>query len=389
VESLEDKLRRLGVNPRTLEFVFYRVRVPPGQETWKVTYLQFFYKHAFVDALAHGKFQGLPQAMLGRSDYQFTVQPNHLLSVATSSSPAADASFQPSAYHPQYKAVLGLAVPPPPTGTVSRVTILDTGVRTLSHFKIADRKNFVDNSKATDVTDDHGHGTAVATIITDLSPSTEVIVYKVADRNGVASEWDTLAALAARSDAHVINISLAFGLGERVCSKCGRQSHSSRSAVFENMIGQFDTLTPQPITVAAAGNDGNAELTYPARFGNVVAVVSVDAAKQSSSFSNYGEFDHVQERHRNIFAAPGGQVDKANPAANQYVGSAPSGSRHYWGTSFAAAYASGLIAELRSTPPWKGRGAADVLAHLKSTADQGLPRYDARRHGHGLIQFKP
>jgi hypothetical protein len=52
VESVEDKLARLGLKADPhLAFELHRVRVPIGEEYWKMTYLQFFYKHKMIGDL--------------------------------------------------------------------------------------------------------------------------------------------------------------------------------------------------------------------------------------------------------------------------------------------------------------------------------------------------
>ncbi len=49
LDSLENKLRKLDlvIDPSS-DFDFHLLRVPSGQESWKITYLQFFYKHEWL-----------------------------------------------------------------------------------------------------------------------------------------------------------------------------------------------------------------------------------------------------------------------------------------------------------------------------------------------------
>jgi subtilisin family serine protease len=294
-------------------------------------------------------------------------------------------SFTFSGFHPTYKVMLALSTGA--GGSGRKIKVLDTGVANSLGISIAQQKNFTDSSNPTDVTDDNGHGTAVAAIIHDLAPNAEFIIYKVADRNGVATEWDTLTALAAGSYADVINISLAFGLKDRICSTCGRQSHSSRSAVFENLVSQFDKPSSSPVLVGAAGNDADPELCYPARFGALVGVESIDSAKTLSTFSNHGDMDHEGKPHGNVFVLPGGQ--KQGPNVTEYIGDTGPGTAEYWGTSFAAAYASALIASLWSEPAWLASDRTAIVDHLKNTADRGFNGYTSKDHGNGLMQYVP
>lgn len=167
VDSLENKLAKLDLKPRPdLDFDLHLVRVPSGQESWKSTYLQFFYKHELLKAIP-----GSPQLytqVLGRSDYQFTVSPNHLLSLAGSSPPAAPISardFQFGNYHPQYKRAIGLPLSATAYSDKVRVLLLDSGIATDAGIKINDQRNFVDPQNPQSAPDHHGHGTAIALLI--------------------------------------------------------------------------------------------------------------------------------------------------------------------------------------------------------------------------------
>ena len=46
---------------------------------------------------------------------------------------------------------------------------------------------------------------------------------------------------------------------------------------------------PEPVIVAAAGNLSRNELSFPARFAEVLAISSITSKREPSSFSNYGE----------------------------------------------------------------------------------------------------
>src|SRR5205814_4105514 len=236
-------------------------------------------------------------------------------------------------------------------------------------------------------TDDYGHGTAVTEIIHDLCPTAEFIIYKVADAHGRASEWDTLAAIAVQSDAAIANISLAFGLEGGTCPHCGRESKNSRSAVFENMVRQLDKADDGPLIVAAAGNEALTELSFPARYDNVLAIESINKARELSQFSNRATIDQEGKNHQNVFVLPGGEKPAGALQPTEYVGTSSAG-QEYYGTSFAAAYASGLIAALWSQPAHSSDDRQQLLDHLRANADQSLPNYDYTIHGNGLMQFK-
>jgi hypothetical protein len=314
--SLEQKLNSLDLKiHEDFEFEIHLVRAPSGQEAWKTTYLQFHYKHALLSALIKSPRE-FPAHVLRSSNFQFTVSPNHILSLASRpvpSPPVSASTFQFGSNHSNYKKLIGLPLPPTSQPDRVRVLVLDSGLATDAKVAVVDRRNFVDPRSPGNVTDDNGHGTAVALVIQDLAPNAEFIIYKVADASGRISEWDALAAIAARTDTNVINLSMQFGLLDegKGCGVCGRESQSSRSAVFENMLDQVAKRTPRPIVIAAAGNYGDSSLAFPARFAEVVAIGSVTSRRTLSSNCNSGDLDQAGKPHQNHFVLPGGEKDLA------------------------------------------------------------------------------
>ncbi len=146
-----------------------------------------------------------------------------------------------------------------------RVLLVDTGIASDAKVSVHSEKNVLDPTLKT-ASDDNGHGTAIALVIDDLAPGTEFIVFKAGNSNGDVNEWDLLAALVADAGADVINLSVEYGLGDRTCPTCGRQSSSSRSAVFENILNATAKWNKRPVVVAAAGNGRAPDLAYPATF---------------------------------------------------------------------------------------------------------------------------
>ena len=117
---------------------------------------------------------------------------------------------------------------------------------------------------------------------------------------------------AVNTQTQVVNLSLHFGLEDRVCKVCGRESHSSRSAVFENVIEQFSNRKRQPILVGAAGNDGLSNLDFPARYASVLAIGSINSKSELSAESNYGNQYNILGTPDNRFVSSGGD-DATNP----------------------------------------------------------------------------
>ena len=386
VESLENRVARLDLKADSdLEFDFHLLRVPVGQESWKTTYLQFFYKRELLNFIPEST-PDLIMKLLGRSDYEFTVSPNHLLTLANSPAavPISANSFHFGNCHAQYRQLIGLPRPQSPTVEKIRVLLLDSGVASDAPIIVTEQRNVVDRNNLHRAEDDHGHGTAIALLIHDLAPSAEFIVYKVADASGRISEWDALAGIAAQSNAHVVNLSMQFGLLDKGkgCAVCGRESRASRSAIFENIIDQMAKRKPRPIIVAAAGNYQANELAYPSRFADVLAVGAITSLRFLTSDCNTGNSDQAGSPHRNHFVLPGGE---SNPAKLEPVLTS-AGARNWSGSSFAAAFASGLVAELLSRMRTASFDFDRFVDGLRQNADRNLrPIYSAAEFGNGLM----
>jgi hypothetical protein len=381
IESLVDRLNDLNLKSRDSQYFFYRLAVPEGQEVFKIGYLQFFYKHAVLKAIAGGNMNN---EVLSWTNLHMQVVPNSYLSLRQSS--GAGVGFTATQDHDDYKKLCKVDQASSTAGSGKHVLVLDTGLDSSSSANVTESKNIVDPKNKTDVTDDNGHGTAVVEIINDIAPQTKFFVYKIVDEDGRASEWDTILALMAETYADIVNISIAFGLGDITCSVCGRESHASRSAVFENVLNELAKDVNAPLIVAAAGNGSLLDLAYPAKFSRVIAIASINKAKELSDFTNRGAVTEDGSVHDNVFVMPGGERTGKNDPT-EYVGTAANGDR-FWGTSFSAAYASGLIAALWSESNHSSKDAATFLDHLRSNTDKGLPNYLYTTHGNGLMQFK-
>lgn len=387
IERIEDRLAKVGLPARKGgAFKFYRLAVPPGQEVFKVGIIHFIYKRAVFDAFSARRIDPANPVhirILGDSRLGLQVAPNSVLSVNATASPSAGTRFTFSATHGTYKALFGW---PGAAGTGAGVKVLtmDTGVDSLSAYNVSDGRNFLDDGRPQDVTDDHGHGTSMASIVHDVAPDAELVVYKVADRHGIASEWMLLAGLKADSGARVANLSLDYGLGDLNCPTCGRASHTTRSSLFEGMISDLMGSPDPPFLVAAAGNEGKGELSFPARYGDVLAIASVDGALALSQFSNRSTADHEGGPHANVFVLPGGQGAPGG-APTEHVGTSGTGALAS-GTSVAAAYASGAIACLWSDPARTSWSRNRLLGHLIANASQALPGFNANTHGNGLLK---
>ena len=162
-----------------------------------------------------------------------------------------------------------------------------------------------------------GHGTMVAGLIHLFAPTAKIMPLKTFNADGTANVSNIVSAIYFATDHGARIINMSFELSETSGALLRAVNYATRKGV---------------ICIASAGNDSQQALVYPAAYGNVIAVGSVNQQSQASSFSNYGP-DVV------TLAAPGEALVTTYPG------------KHYaaaWGTSFSSALVSGTTADLLS-----------------------------------------
>ncbi len=204
------------------------------------------------------------------------------------------------------------------------IAILDTGIDRYHEEldgKIMEEVNFTDSPTVNDL---HGHGTHIAGIIVaslnnnkgiaGFAPECRLMNVKVADDTGKCRAKDITEGIiwAADNGADIINISLEL---------------VEPSAELEAAIDY--AWNKGVIIIAAAGNDGSNLPVYPAFYETSIAVSALRQDDSLAPISNYGDWVDV--------AAPGFDIYSTLPGDNYGYKS---------GTSFAAAYTSGLAALL-------------------------------------------
>lgn len=214
--------------------------------------------------------------------------------------------------------------------------------------------------------DDNGHGTHVAgTIgalagngagIVGLAFTSPLIICKALDANGSGSLADVANCIdwAHRKGAKVISLSLGGGA----------------STTLEDAVGAAYDAGKRggSLIVAAAGNDGNTSLEYPAAYPGVVSVAATDDRGAHAPFSNVNEDVEI--------AAPGINVLSARLGGG-YV--------RMSGTSMATPHAAAAAALVWDTA--RSSGAATIRARLDAlTADAGVPGRDAS-FGFGVLDL--
>jgi len=191
------------------------------------------------------------------------------------------------------------------------VAVLDTGINK-DNLDLADRVvaevNFTDSPTSDDL---YGHGTHMAGTIVAIAPECRLMNVKVADDAGRCEPSVVARGIiwAVDHGAKVINLSLSM----------------IASPNLEEAVNY--AWSRGAILIAAAGNKGGSEPSYPAYYDNCLAVAGTNENNSLALLSSYGGWVDV--------AAPGFNIYSELPE-NQYG--------YKTGTSAAGAHVSGVAA---------------------------------------------
>jgi len=226
-----------------------------------------------------------------------------------------------------------------------QIAILDTGVTSHSAFSGAIRTfNLVD--LPADLSLQNGHGTAVASFILGndsltpgVAPGAEVYSYRVANDDGKSDSYVLAQGIVAAADARVSLMVIAMG-------------SNGDSALVRNAIAY--AMERGVMIVAAAGNNGINQVSFPAANDGVIAVGAVDALGNHLEFSNAG--------NEIAISAPGYGLNAAwtdDRAAS------------VTGTSFSAPIIGGLIAAMMTEAGSENLSAAQAWNLLTTYLNDG------------------
>ncbi len=208
------------------------------------------------------------------------------------------------------------------TGAGIKVCILDTGID-YNHPAfvrggtsiIKASKNFVSDGHA-NAADGHGHGTHVAGTIAGqgngsgsyigVAPGADLYIGRVLGDDGSGATSGILNGVnwCVSQGAKIISMSLGGSLKSKTEERTYNSAYSSGTLV-----------------IAAAGNDGNNRVSYPAGYANVVSVAAVDSNLAKASFSQYNSDVEL--------AAPGVSVLSSYRMGQGLMASASEGSTSY------------------------------------------------------------
>jgi thermitase len=236
------------------------------------------------------------------------------------------------------------------------VAVLDSGI-TAGHPDFTGRLlagyDFVGNDD--NPADDFGHGTAVAGVvaaagnngmgIAGVAFGCSLLPVKVVDSSGFAP-YSTVAQgihFAVDQGARIINLSIAG---------------ASSSLTLQEAINY--AWERNVIVVAAAGNNGTADLQYPASCQHVVSVSATEPDDSRAPFSSYGNHIALSAPGDNIWTT---QRDLGNPYGS------------WRGTSFASPVVAGVAALVASANASLSN--TQIVSLLEQTADDlGTPGGD-------------
>lgn len=249
------------------------------------------------------------------------------------------------------------------TGKNVNIAVIDTGISPHSDLRVSGGYSTIDST--TEWTDDNGHGTHVAGIISSerndfgvvgVAPGANIYSVKALDSDGEGTLDDLLEAIewSIQNEMDIINLSLGTNY---------------ESSTLQTVIDK--AYNAGILIVGASGNDseGNSVL-YPAKYENVIGVSAVDENFNITSFSSTGT--EVE------FSAPG--VNVVSTFLGESYGKAN-------GTSQASPHVTGMLALLKQKNP--ELTSVELRTELVNyVQDLGEPGRDLF-YGHGFVNFNP
>ncbi|MGK9184817.1 S8 family serine peptidase [Priestia filamentosa] len=193
-------------------------------------------------------------------------------------------------------------------GEHSTIALIDSGVD-MEHplikrnIDLTLAKNYVTDEM--DITDELGHGTTIAGIISNVAPQTKIVPYKVVGTTGGESVWVIDAIIdAANNDSDVINLSVGtYFIKSEKEDKLLIKAYK-KAVKYAKSKGS--------VVIASAGNDGFdldelKELKFKHLPGGLHNVVTVSSNTKNNNLAYYSNFGKEVD-----FSAPGGSLFDEN-----------------------------------------------------------------------------
>jgi RHS repeat-associated protein len=237
-----------------------------------------------------------------------------------------------------------------------KVAVMDTGISLqTSELRVTGGISFVPHETILD--DLNGHGTYVAGILAALkdgkgllgvAPRVELYNVKVLDASGTGRYSGVIQGLEWAIDNQIDVVVMSFAGSDN-----SQALKEATKLANENGI----------LLIAAAGNDGINQVSYPAQYDSVIAVGAVDGYNQWAPFSNTGE-----------------QLELVAPGVNIQGLSLHQGYITLSGTSASVPHVAGIAALLKEKYP--SYNAEDIRLLLRG---QAIPLGDRHKYGYGLV----
>ena len=238
------------------------------------------------------------------------------------------------------------------------VAVIDTGVN--EHIALQGNITRIELTELSDGSQQLGHGTAVASIISGdhpltmgVAPASEILSIRVTDETGSSNSFTLAEAIiqAVDAGADIINISMGSSGNSQMVSDAVQYAQDQGSVI-----------------VAASGNEGLNQISYPAAYESVISVGAVEQGGEHLDFSNSGATLDI--------SAPGYQINAA--WGTEHLTS-------FSGTSGSAPLVSGAIAAgMTSNPNLSATQVADLVLQL--SGDAGYPGTDPD-YGGGILDL--
>lgn len=208
--------------------------------------------------------------------------------------------------------------------------------------------------------DSNGHGTAIASIIGSkkkffgnfegVIQNAEIYDVNVLDKNGKANIEDIVEGIEWSIKNKVDIINMSFGI-----EKDDSDLHEAIRLALENNV----------VIIAAAGNKMGLNADYPAKYEGVISISSVNKELEFDPYAAKGKIDYV---------APGVEVQAVKIMEMNTQ-------KKLSGTSFATAYATGIIATLLDG------GKVNKYSIKDDLVDYTTNLGDSKYYGNGLLHL--
>ncbi len=238
------------------------------------------------------------------------------------------------------------------------VAVIDSGVN--EHIALKGNITRIELTELSEGSSQLGHGTAVASIISGdhpltqgVAPDSDILSIRITDETGSSNSFTLAEAIfqAVDAGADIINISMG--------------SEGNSTMVEEAVLYAKEQGT---VIVAAAGNNGLNQISFPAGYESVISVGAVEQGGKHLDFSNSGPTLDI--------SAPGYQINAAWGSEQLTA---------FSGTSGSAPLVSGAIAAgMSQYPNLSASEVADLVVQL--SGDAGYPGSDPN-YGNGILDL--